>query len=123
MENPSYVEFPLQYLYSLLGHAERASYQFMESQVNLLCLLHEIRGAEVGARMRAEVPPGDEEEVRRRREAEEEKLTRDLKEKVGVVEGQWEDALGGEVRAVMERIRGELLLRGGWVEEGEEGEE
>lgn len=42
-ENPSYREFPMQYLYSLLVHAERSTYQFIESQVNLLCLLHEAR--------------------------------------------------------------------------------
>src|SRR5690606_22265771 len=42
-ENPSYHEFPLQYLYSLLCHAEKSTYQFIESQTNLLCLLHEVK--------------------------------------------------------------------------------
>ena len=42
-ENPSYHDFPLQYLYSLLAHAGRSAYQFIESQINLLCLLHEVK--------------------------------------------------------------------------------
>ncbi len=51
-ENPSYREFPMQYLYSLLLHAERSTYQFIESQVNLLCLLHEARTGVMGAGIR-----------------------------------------------------------------------
>lgn len=48
-ENPSYGQHPLQYLYSLLQHAEKSTYQFIESHANLLCLLHEVRGAVVRA--------------------------------------------------------------------------
>lgn len=33
-ENPSYVDHPLQYLFSLLLHAEKSTYQFIESQTN-----------------------------------------------------------------------------------------
>jgi hypothetical protein len=51
-ENPSYREFPMQYLYSLLVHAERSTYQFIESQVNLLCLLHEARTGVMAATVR-----------------------------------------------------------------------
>ena len=42
-ENPSYGEHPMQYLYTLLEHTEKSTYQFIESQINLLCLLHEVR--------------------------------------------------------------------------------
>ncbi len=33
-ENPSYNDFPMQYLYSLLLHSEKSAYQFIESQTN-----------------------------------------------------------------------------------------
>lgn len=113
-ENPSYYSHPLQYLCSLLSHAEKSSYQFIESQINLLCLLHEIRNTELKARC---VVSGVEEG----REEKERRLDEDLKEKVGVVEGQWAEALGEEMRGVRERVRGVLLEVGGWDEEGEEG--
>lgn len=51
-ENPSYRQYPMQYLYSLLLHAERSTYQFIESQVNLLCLLHEARTGVMAAKVR-----------------------------------------------------------------------
>ena len=53
------------------------------------------------------------------KQVEEQKLTEDLKDKVGVVEGQWEEALGVELREVQERIRGQLLIEGGWEDEDE----
>lgn len=120
-ENPSYYGHPLQYLYSLLGHAEKSTYQFIESQVNLLCLLHEIRSHALAARCKVEAQGRDaswvaEEEQRK----EETRLTEDLKEKVGVVEGQWEEALGSEIMEVRERVRGALLEEGGWDDEGDE---
>lgn len=120
-ENPSYYDHPLQYLYSLLGHAEKSTYQFIESQINLLCLLHEIRSHALAARCKVEAQGKDaswaaEEEQRR----EETRLTEDLKEKVGVVEGQWEEALGSELKEVRERVRGALLEEGGWDDEGDE---
>ena len=120
-ENPSYYDHPLQYLYSLLGHAEKSTYQFIESQVNLLCLLHEIRSHALAARCKVEAQGRDaswESEGEQRRE--ETRLTDDLKEKVGVVEGQWEEALGREVMEVRERVRGTLLEEGGWDDEGNE---
>ncbi len=113
-ENPSYYSHPLQYLYSLLGHTEKSSYQFIESQVNLLCLLHEIRSHTLIARMRVEAQTSD---LQRQ---EERKLTEDLKEKVGLVEGQWEEALGNELMEAREKVRGRLLEEGGW--DDEEGE-
>ena len=120
-ENPAYFKHPNQYLYSLLSHAEKSTYQFIESQINLLCLLHEIRSHALAARFKVEAQGMDvswaaEEEQRR----EETKLTEDLKEKVGVVEGQWEEALGNEIRQVRERVREALLEEGGWDDEGDE---
>lgn len=121
-ENPSYYEYPLQYLYSLLGHAQKSTYQFIESQVNLLCLLHEIRSHTLAARCKVKAQGRNAssaaEEEQRRQET---RLTDDLKEKVGVVEGQWEEALGREIMEVRERVRGALLEEGGWDDEGNEG--
>ncbi|KAL8778138.1 MAG: hypothetical protein Q9213_007554 [Squamulea squamosa] len=122
VENPDYYEHPLQYLYSLLSHAQKSTYQFIESQINLLCLLHEIKSAAMNARYQAEEnrsPHGAcvVDEGRRREEA---RLTEDLKEKVGVVEGQWEEALGEELMAVRERVRCWLLENGGWDDENDE---
>jgi len=113
-ENPSYYQHPLQHLYSLLGHADKSSYQFIESQVNLLCLLHEVRSHTLIAQLRVETQSSD---LQRHEET---KLTEDLKEKVGVVEGQWEEALGGELMEARERVRGRLLEEGGWDDEEEE---
>ncbi|KAK4691630.1 hypothetical protein P7C71_g5404, partial [Lecanoromycetidae sp. Uapishka_2] len=113
-ENPSYCDHPLQYLYSLLGHAEKSTYQFIESQINLLCLLHEIRSHTLVTRCRVEAHSNDETQ-----KMEEQRLTEDLKEKVGVVEGQWEEALGSELIEVRERVREFLLEGGGWDDEDE----
>ncbi|MCJ1445433.1 MAG: hypothetical protein MMC23_005938 [Stictis urceolatum] len=135
-ENPAYWTHPLRYLYSVLGHVEASSRQFVESQVSLWCLLQEVREGVVGAKWRAR-------ESRRAEEAgddgggegagldwreEREKLGEvqrgvdDLKEKVGVVEGQWTEGLGGEIGRVRESVRGWLEKTRGWDEELEEGE-
>ncbi|KAL8769302.1 MAG: hypothetical protein Q9209_004684 [Squamulea sp. 1 TL-2023] len=121
-ENPEYYEYPLQYLYSLLSHAQKSTYQFIESQINLLCLLHEIKSAAMNARYQAEEnrSPRSARVVDEGRRREEARLTEDLKEKVGVVEGQWEEALGEELMAVRERVRCWLLENGGWDDENDE---
>lgn len=118
-ENPSYHEHPLQYLHSLLNHAEKSAYQFIESQINLLCLLHEVRTATSKSRLRlvelervatsaheSEVR-AEMEEARRDTDAH---LTRDLKEKVAEVEGQWQEALGHGIKECKDRV-------GAWLEE------
>lgn len=112
-ENPSYHQHPLQYLYSLLNHAEKSAYQFIESQINLLCLLHEVRTATTKSRLRLveiernAASPGDTEVfaemLQARREAEDQ-LTLDLKEKVGEVERQWQEALGDGMSECKERV-------------------
>ena len=114
-ENPSYYDHPLQYLYSLLSHAEKSSYQFIESQTNLFCLLHEIRSHALSARCRVEAQASERSWAADEMQwKEEKKLTDDLKEKVGVVEGQWEEALGSELMEARERVRGCLLEQGGF---------
>ncbi|VBB80275.1 Putative protein of unknown function [Podospora comata] len=121
-ENPSYTEHPLQYLFSLLLHAEKSTYQFIESQTNLLCLLHEVKEAVVVAKgkvMEAEGRDGGRVEEMRRDEAG--RLTDDLKDKVRVVQDQWNSALGETVGGVKERVGGWLLETGGWDESFEEG--
>ncbi|EME84399.1 uncharacterized protein MYCFIDRAFT_114248, partial [Pseudocercospora fijiensis CIRAD86] len=121
-ENPSYHDHPLQYLYSLLGHAEKSAYQFIESQVNLLCLLHEVRTATTKSRLRllelesVAASPNSavalEEMAHAKREAEDH-LTQDLKEKVGEVENQWQEALGAIFNEVKDRVSAFLEETGG----------
>ncbi|KAK4922545.1 hypothetical protein LTR66_016589, partial [Elasticomyces elasticus] len=122
-ENPSYHAHPLQYLYTLLSHAEKSSYQFIESQTNLLCLLHEVRSAVMRANrilVEAErIKCGEaEEDVRRdmlqTRADEELSLTTDLKDKVATVEGQWTEALGSQIEGLRERVKEQLVEEDGW---------
>ncbi|KAI4137460.1 MAG: hypothetical protein L6R39_007268 [Caloplaca ligustica] len=118
-ENPSYYDHPLQYLYSLVAHAQKSTYQFIESQINLLCLLHEMKNAAMNARHQAQQGQNGR-HVADGRIREEARLTEDLKDKVGVIESQWEEALGEELMAVRERVRCWLLENGGWDDEEDE---
>lgn len=134
-ENPEYATWPLRYLYHLLEHGEKASYQFIESQVSLLCLLHEGRCAVAAARGRVEEAEGSErserpegteagdrkEEIKASTEREELRLTDDLKEKVRCVEELWNSAIGREFEGVKERVKLFLVAEGGW--EGMEDQE
>ncbi|RYP75800.1 hypothetical protein DL769_003756 [Monosporascus sp. CRB-8-3] len=124
-ENPVYHRHPLQYLYSLLLHAEKSTYQFIESQTNLQCLLHEVKEAVAGARAKAKLAEVDsdnsasaerERVVEAERRAEMDALTEDLKDKVRVVQDQWTGALGDAMRGVKERVGEFLLSTGGWDE-------
>jgi len=122
-ENPGYYEHPMQYLFSLLIHAEKSTYQFIESQINLLCLLHEIRSLALAARYRAEESRIEEcegqDHIGMEREREERALMDDLKEKVAVVEGQWVEGLGSRIGAERQRIREFLEDTGGWDDEAD----
>ncbi|KAL2128624.1 hypothetical protein VTI74DRAFT_8925 [Chaetomium olivicolor] len=121
-ENPSYHDHPLQYLFSLLLHAEKSTYQFIESQTNLLCLLHEVKEACVSAKAKVMEHDGrDPARVEEMKAEEGRRLTDDLKEKVRVVQDQWNSALGETVGSVKERVGGWLLETGGWDESFEEG--
>jgi hypothetical protein len=131
-ENPAYHEHPLQYLYSLLNHAHKSAYQFIESQINLLCLLHEVKTATTKSSLRlvemerhAAVPaasaataiPEITAEMKQARREAEGHLTSDLKEKVGDVERQWNEALGGGMAECRARVGGYLEESGG-LEDG-----
>ncbi|KKZ66123.1 hypothetical protein EMCG_01159 [[Emmonsia] crescens] len=122
-ENPSYYQFPLQYLYSLLSHAEKSTYQFIESQTNLLCLLHEVKTSlmkancnvmEVQRIISGEPAENVQREMTESSEEEERRLTADLKDKVTMVEEQWAEALGKELNYVKTRVQQDLMNQGGW---------
>ncbi|KAF2739753.1 hypothetical protein EJ04DRAFT_559655 [Polyplosphaeria fusca] len=122
-ENPVYHEHPMQYLYSLLAHAGRSAYQFIESQINLLCLLHEVKTGVMTASIRLletqRLHEGDDvssvdNEMRVIREDEERTLTDDLKDKVGLVENQWGEALGSGLDDCKRRVEVFLVHQGGW---------
>lgn len=122
-ENPSYYQYPLQYLYSLLSHAEKATYQFIESQTNLLCLLHEVKSGLMNSNCKCveiqRINSGEPAETvkmeMQESMAEEERiLTADLKEKVGMVDEQWKEALGTQLEAVKGRVQQWLIREGGW---------
>ncbi|KAL7790435.1 hypothetical protein V8C37DRAFT_384378 [Trichoderma ceciliae] len=127
-ENPAYHDHPLQYLYSLLLHAEKSTYQFIEAHTNQLCLLHEVKEAVVNAKARVlamqltevdgtPIRPEDRElRAKQMREMENRRLTEDLKEKVRVVQDQWNSSLGTAMTAVKERAGEWLLQTGGWDE-------
>ena len=135
-ENPSYLSHPLQYLYSLLSHAQKSSYQFIESQTNLLCLLHEAKSgvmvAELKLREYQEVHGANNQpEAVERIKADiaaaireqEETLTTELKDRVETIEEQWDQALGSNLENTKERIRASLMEDGGWEEIEEDGED
>lgn len=133
-ENPAYRDHPLQYLFSLLLHAEKSTYQFIESHTNLLCLLHEVKEAVVNGKGRVletQLQEADgtliaaETRVARAQKMRQDegcRLTADLQEKVREVQEQWNNALGEELKNVKERTREWLLETGGWDETLEEGD-
>jgi hypothetical protein len=122
-ETPAYHDYPLQYLYTLLAHAGRSAYQFIESQINLLCLLHEVKTGVMttGSRLletqrllEGEDLAGVNQEMKAIRADEERRLTDDLKEKVGLVESQWNEALGQGLEDCKRRVEEHLTEQGGW---------
>ncbi|KAF5248626.1 hypothetical protein FAUST_289 [Fusarium austroamericanum] len=132
-ENPSYLEHPMQYLFSLMLHAEKSTYQFIESHTNLLCLLHEVKEAVVHAKGKVletqtqdengnPIPKSDSKvRAQQMRHSEEHRLTEDLKEKVRLVQDQWNSSLGENMTLVKERLGEWLLQMGGWDESLEDG--
>jgi hypothetical protein len=131
-ENPSYHRFPLQYLYSLLSHAERSTYQFIESQTNLLCLLHEVKTGVMAAEFKMremqndgnpEGPASDfKQEIAEAKNEREKALTLELKEQVSTIEEQWVEGLGSHLESTKQRIKSCLIEDNGWddVEQAEE---
>lgn len=132
LENPSYAQFPEQYLWSLLCHAEKSTYQFIESQVNLLCLQHEVRCGISGVKCKVEEAtlllreinnPNPEtvedipNQVRQRRTELEKGLTNELQDRVATAENLWRESLGGKMEEVREGVRKWLVGQGGWEED------
>ena len=104
-------------------HTGGAPYQFIESQINLLCLLHEVKTGVMSTScklMEAQrIRRGEPEdfiarEMQKLRAREERDLTGDLKERVSTVEGQWTEALGSEIQGLRERVKEHLVVQGGW---------
>ncbi|KIW49644.1 hypothetical protein, variant [Exophiala xenobiotica] len=128
-ENPAYHEYPQQYLYTLLDHAEKSTYQFIESQINLHCLLHEVKGALLGAEYRAAeasrareqldgpVSGADPKMVEEEREA---SATAELKQHVTMIEEQWLEALGSALQGKKKQLQVFLEDVGGWDESMQE---
>jgi hypothetical protein len=122
-ENPDYERFPLLYLHSLLTHAEKSAYQFIESQTNLMCLLHEAHTSVMVANIRlletqrcgeGETWQDVTKEMEDCKRAEEERLTMELKDKVETVESQWREALGSGLAEAKERVEHFLVQMDGW---------
>ncbi|KAI9890673.1 MAG: hypothetical protein M1814_003742 [Vezdaea aestivalis] len=125
-ESPSYHEHPMQYLHSLLNHSEKSTYQFIEAQTNLLCLLHEVKSGVTAANCRlmetqrylaGEDFASVDGEMSAVRKDEERRLTEDLKEKVRMVDNQWKDALGNDLAEVQMRTVDWLMQEGGWEDQ------
>lgn len=124
-ENMSYHEFPLQYMYTILVHAKKSAYQFIEAQTNLLCLLHEVHTATEAAALRLQeierTAAGEsasqvQAEMAHFKKQKEQELTGDLQGKVHEVEGQWREALGASIEDCIGRVRTWLEHSGGWEE-------
>ncbi|KAG9662581.1 hypothetical protein KCU64_g1860, partial [Aureobasidium melanogenum] len=124
-ENTSYHEFPLQYMYTILVHAKKSAYQFIEAQTNLLCLLHEVHTATEAATLRLQeierTAAGEsasqvQAEMARFKKQKEQELTEDLQGKVHEVEDQWREALGTSIEECIDRVRMWLEHTGGWEE-------
>ncbi|OAP59619.1 hypothetical protein AYL99_06917 [Fonsecaea erecta] len=124
-ENPEYHQFPQQYLFTLLDHAEKSTYQFIESQSNLNCLLHEVNIGLITAksrvaearRARAELDgPVSGEDPRKVRDEQEKTATAELKQQVAMIEEQWLEALGSALQGRKAQVKMFLESVGGWDE-------
>lgn len=131
VENPAYHEFPQQYLYTLLDHAEKSTYQFIESQINLHCLLHEVKGSLLGAKRRAAEAgrardeldcPGSGDGSQKICEEQEASATAELKQHVSMIEEQWLEALGSALQGKKAQVKMYLESVGGWDESLQAGE-
>ena len=112
-------EYSQQYLWEVLGHAEKSTYQFIEGQINLLCLLHEVKSGmtkQACKVMEAErlMAGEDCEDMTDIIKDEEERLTVDLKEQVRTVEKQWDESMGQVVEPLKLRVCEWLQEHGGW---------
>ena len=118
-ENPAYNQHPQQYLYLLLRHAEKSSYQYVEGQVNLYCLLHEVKTLSLAAHYRAskaqQKMAGDQSiDLADTRLEDESELTDELQNRAAMIEEQWREALGKHFQAHLERVQHQLQDEGAW---------
>lgn len=118
-ENPSFHEHPQQYLYHLLRHAEKSSYQYIEGQINLYCLVHEVKTASLSAHYQAskaqQKMAGDQSiDMADTRDEDEAELTNELKNRAAMIEEQWREALGKHFTTLQERVKKHLEDRGAW---------
>ena len=120
-ENPAYREYPQQYLYTLLRHAQKSTYQFIEGQINLYCLVHEVKTSSLAAHYKAskaqQKMAGDQSiDLADTRLEDESELTDELKNRAAMIEEQWLDALGKHFHAVEARVKQHLQDREAWEE-------
>ncbi|KAI5853794.1 hypothetical protein BZA05DRAFT_417889 [Tricharina praecox] len=109
-EHPEWVQQPMRYLERKIAETEGAMRGLgVEEGEGLLCLLHGVKSALT--RARAEAVHGDD----GRRE--ERRLTEDLKEKVGMIEDEWREGLGG----ILERIKEDVEREMDRIEPGRKG--
>lgn len=102
-ENPTYLREPLRYLQAKILQAEKSVYQFVEGQTNLLCLLHEIKTLNVAASWKVRCS-NDQRKQDEGRNREELLLTEDLKEKVKMLESEWQESLGSLCEEIKDRV-------------------
>lgn len=122
-DNPSYAKFPLQYLLTLLLRPERASYQFIEAQIDLLCLLDEVKTAVVTARQslsQAEKMSEGSDLTTVTTENENEKKeyisSGELDEQIKLAKEQWHNGLGRNLITCRENVKRFLVGQGAWNE-------
>lgn len=131
-ENPSYAQFPLQYLYTLLDHAERATRQLIRAHKAAWELANDVADARVAAHrelVRAEreverlgsnqtgdsLPQGLKKQEENEEAREETRLSRTPpEERVAMAEAQWEEGLGQRLKVAKRRVRICLEHQGGW---------
>jgi len=75
-----------------------------------------LRVVEVRRTMAGEQPSRLQAEMGQVRKEREDNLTEDLKEKVGEVDRQWDEALGRAIEACIARVKAWLQETGGWDE-------
>ena len=105
-----------------MRHAEKSTYQFIESQINLQCLLHEAKTAQVSARCRSAQAECERDgghvvalkDLAERKLQEETALTSEFRQTTAMIEEQWWESLGSQMEEAMQRVKGRLVASGGW---------
>ena len=122
-ENPALARWPAQYLFSTLSHALNSVRQFIDAQVNLLCLLNEVQGMALEAEVSMLEAQGGAlggGDMHAAKEQGQRDLDAELRTKCREIEEGWDAALGGAMEQARRAVRGFLERNGGW-EDGLEG--